>query len=228
MGTQIDKHLRAHYNLANRGGINATAAGTLSAKRGFILPQKTTTERNALPATVGWTVFDSTLVSPQIFDGASWQYVGTPAGSLIPFAGSTAPNGYLLCDGTAVSRTTYAALFAAVGTTWGIGDGSTTFNLPNLARRTLVGSGGTGTGTLGNTLGSTGGAETHTLATSEIPAHTHTYTEPDAPTATGASGAPTTTEIQTRTAGVATGSTGGGGAHNNMQPSAVVKWLIKT
>lgn len=54
-----------------------------------------------------------------------------PAGSVIAFAGSSAPTGYLDCDGSAVSRTTYADLFAAIGTTWGVGDGSTTFNLPD-------------------------------------------------------------------------------------------------
>lgn len=55
-----------------------------------------------------------------------------PTGSIKPFAGTTIPNGYLLCDGSAVSRTTYAALFAVIGTTYGSGDGSTTFNVPNL------------------------------------------------------------------------------------------------
>ena len=56
-----------------------------------------------------------------------------PTGSIKPFAGTTIPDGYLLCDGSAVSRTTYAALFAVIGTTYGSGDGSTTFNLPNLS-----------------------------------------------------------------------------------------------
>jgi microcystin-dependent protein len=54
----------------------------------------------------------------------------TPAGSILNYSGTTAPDGYLLCDGSAVSRTTYAALFAAIGTTFGVGDGSTTFNVP--------------------------------------------------------------------------------------------------
>lgn len=55
-----------------------------------------------------------------------------PTGTILPFGGTTAPAGYLLCDGSAVSRTTYAALFAVIGTTYGLGDGSTTFNLPQL------------------------------------------------------------------------------------------------
>ena len=62
-------------------------------------------------------------------------------GSLMPFAGSTIPTGWLNCDGSAVSRTTYADLFAVIGTTYGAGDGSTTFNIPNLtSARVLKGS----------------------------------------------------------------------------------------
>ena len=59
------------------------------------------------------------------------------AGSVIAYAGSDTPTGYLLCDGSAVSRSAYAALFAAIGTTYGSGDGSTTFNLPNLTDRVI-------------------------------------------------------------------------------------------
>ena len=80
------------------------------------------------------------------------------------FAGSTAPNGWLICNGQAVSRTTYAALFAVIGTTYGAGNGSTTFNVPNLVNRTVRGS---------NSLGKTGGADTVTLSTSNLPAHSH-------------------------------------------------------
>lgn len=62
-----------------------------------------------------------------------------PTGSVIPYAGKSAPDGWLLCDGAAVSRTTYADLFAVIGTTFGSGDGSTTFNLPDLRGRVAVG-----------------------------------------------------------------------------------------
>ena len=62
-----------------------------------------------------------------------------PAGTMITFAGKTVPTGYLLCNGAAVSRTTYARLFAAIGTTYGAGDGSTTFNLPDVNERFLQG-----------------------------------------------------------------------------------------
>ena len=80
------------------------------------------------------------------------------------FAGSSAPSGWLICNGQAVSRTTYAALFAVIGTTYGAGDGSTTFNVPNLVNKTVRGS---------NSLGKTGGADTVTLTTANMPAHSH-------------------------------------------------------
>jgi len=67
--------------------------------------------------------------------------LGLVAGLVVPYAGSSAPTGWLLCDGSAVSRTTYASLFTAISTTYGVGDGSTTFNLPNLKGRAIVGAG---------------------------------------------------------------------------------------
>lgn len=73
-----------------------------------------------------------------------------PTGATVPFAGPTAPEGWLLCDGSAVSRTTYADLFAAIGTTWGAGDGSTTFNIPDMRGRIPRGVATSGTG---NVLG---------------------------------------------------------------------------
>ena len=69
----------------------------------------------------------------------------TPTGSVIAFAGSTSPTGWLLCDGSAVSRTDYAALFAVIGTTYGAGDGTDTFNLPNLTDKFIEGSATSGT-----------------------------------------------------------------------------------
>lgn len=90
-----------------------------------------------------------------------------PAGVVITYAGSTAPEGWLLCDGSAVSRDTYATLFNVIGTTYGVGDGSTTFNLPDLSGRVVIGVSGT------HALASTGGSETHTLTESELPAHSH-------------------------------------------------------
>jgi len=93
------------------------------------------------------------------------QYV--PSGAILMYGAAAAPTGWLLCDGTAVSRTTYAALFTAISTTYGAGDGSTTFNLPDLRQRFPLGKAASGTG---NTLGGTGGAIDHTHTSA---AHTH-------------------------------------------------------
>lgn len=98
-----------------------------------------------------------------------------PPGCLMMYPSITAPSGWLSCDGSAVSRATYSALFAIIGTKYGAGDGSTTFNLPDMRGRTPIGI-GTGTGLTGRILGQTGGAETHTLTTSQMPSHTHTGT----------------------------------------------------
>lgn len=109
---------------------------------------------------------------------------GVEPGMIFDYAGSTAPSGYLLCYGQAVSRTTYAALFAVLSTTFGTGDGSTTFNLPDYRGRVAAGKddmGGTSANRLtdqsgglnGDTLGATGGSETHTLTEGQLPSHTH-------------------------------------------------------
>ena len=94
-----------------------------------------------------------------------------PSGAITPFAGSAAPTGWFSCDGSAISRATYAALFAAIGTTYGAGDGSTTFNLPNLKGRVPVGVDAAQTEF--DTRGETGGAKTHLLSSAEMPSHTH-------------------------------------------------------
>ena len=88
-------------------------------------------------------------------------------GSIVMFAGSTAPQGWLLCDGSAVSRSTYSALFDVIGTNYGEGDESTTFNLPDLTGRVAIGS------SLNHPSTSTGGEETHVLTSQEIPSHSH-------------------------------------------------------
>ncbi len=145
-----------------------------------------------------------------------------PAGTMVMYGGSTAPAAWLLCDGSAVSRITYAALFAAIGTTYGAGDGSTTFNLPDFRRRVAVGAGGTGTATLGNAVGNTGGEETHVLTISEMPAHSHSDTKAYHNYGGGSGTAGSPTEYSTTT-----GSTGNGAAHNNIQPSLVVNYIIR-
>lgn len=101
-----------------------------------------------------------------------------PTGALTAFAGSDAPTGWLLCYGQAVSRATYAALYSVIGTTYGSGDGSTTFNIPDMRGRAPVAldnMGGSDAGRLSvtNTLGGTGGEEKHLLIVNEMPSHSH-------------------------------------------------------
>lgn len=185
---------------------------------------------------------------------ANWTYAGSlkagamvPPGAMFDFAGPSAnvPYGYLVCDGSAISRTgTYVALFGAIGTTWGVGDGSTTFNLPDFRRRVAVGAGGAGTGTLGNAVGNVGGEEAHTLTIPEMPVHHHDVTDPThlhtekggqvgggGGTNVGAvdpgSNAITTSFSNPAATGVTIQDKGGGAAHNNIQPSAVVTKIIK-
>jgi microcystin-dependent protein len=96
-----------------------------------------------------------------------------PAGSIVAYAAAAAPSGWLLCDGSAVSRATYAALFGAIGKAYGAGDGGTTFNLPNLKGRAPVGR-DAGQSEF-DALGESGGAKSVTLtaAQSGSPAHSH-------------------------------------------------------
>jgi microcystin-dependent protein len=99
-------------------------------------------------------------------------YAGfVPTGVINMWGTTTAPTNWLLCDGTAVSRTTYAALFAVISTTYGVGDNSTTFNLPNLKGKVPVGRDSADTSF--DSMGETGGAKTHTLSSAEMPLHTH-------------------------------------------------------
>lgn len=154
----------------------------------------------------------------------------TPVGCINLYAGSTAPTGWLICDGSAVSRTTYANLFSVIGTTYGTGDGSTTFNLPNLKGKVPVGLNSSDTDF--DTLGETGGEKTHTLTVDEMPSHKHTGISWYGSTAltldTGTSGflPQGTWGGGASTSNFQTGNTGGGQAHNNLQPYIVMNYII--
>lgn len=149
-----------------------------------------------------------------------------PAGSLVAYAGATAPAGYLLCYGQNVSRTTYAALFDAIGTTWGAGDGSTTFTLPDLRGRAVFGKDNMGgsaasrvtsgtSGITGTTLGASGGDER---------LHSHSHSAPTYDAGGGGSWAAGTVDILR---GTPSTNTSGAGSSQNMPPAAIVNWLIK-
>jgi microcystin-dependent protein len=99
----------------------------------------------------------------------------TPIGVIRLFAGSTAPNGWLICNGDAVSRSAYSDLFKIIGTTYGSGNSNSTFTLPDMRGRCPIGV-GTGASLTARTLGSNVGAETATLAETNLPSHTHTAT----------------------------------------------------
>lgn len=109
-------------------------------------------------------------------DGSgNWYRIDTPTadvGDIKPFSGTAVPPGWLLCDGSAVNRTTYAGLFDVVGTNWGAGNGTSTFNVPDYAGRTLIGA-GTGSSLTARTLGQKGGEEAHTMTSNEMVSHTH-------------------------------------------------------
>jgi microcystin-dependent protein len=182
-----------------------------------------------------------------------------PAGVIVPYGGTTEPTGWLFCYGQAISRSTYADLFTAISTTYGTGDGSTTFNLPDLRGRVVAGQddmGGTSANRLtspinGDTLGAAGGAESVTLAQADLPnvtltgstssadAHTHAGVPSFIGVSGGSGGVRNSFEPdadETNSAGahshtLTTSSINGGvtqTAHNNMQPTIVLNYIIRT
>lgn len=207
---------------------------------------------------------DGTITTAKLVDGnvtlaklaAAVQALLVPTATVSPFAGTSEPTGWLFCYGQAISRTTYAALFAAIGTTYGVGDGSTTFNLPDLRGRVVAGQddmGGTSANRLtglsggvnGDVLGGTGGAESHVLTEAQLAAHRH-FIAADVvsstqvvPTVTASNQVAKQSDPNTQNdytlAGVATdatigrtSATGSGQAHNNVQPTLVLNYIIKT
>jgi microcystin-dependent protein len=140
-----------------------------------ILGAKTTAQIAAISGAAKWAgrvVMDSDKGQLMFCDGTTWHCASDPVGSICWLGATSTPDGYLLCDGTAVSRTgVNAKLFAKISTAFGVGDGSTTFNLPNLKGRQIVGFDAAQAEF--NVVGETGGVKTITLTTNELPSHTH-------------------------------------------------------
>lgn len=209
------------------------------------------------------TPADGTVTTAKIVDAnvtlaklaAAVQALLVPSGAVSPYAGASEPTGWLFCRGQTISRTTYAALFAAIGTTYGAGDGSTTFALPDLRGRVVAGQddmGGTSANRLtglsggvdGDVLGAAGGAETHTLTEAQLAAHRHfvaaaVSTSVGSPTLsntqqvaqTNNTGGNGTYNLQGTSTDATVGrssSTGNGDAHNNVQPTIILNYIIKT
>lgn len=120
-----------------------------------------------------------------------------PTGTIKPYAGSSAPDDYLFCDGTTVSRSTYANLFTIIGTTYGSGDGSTTYNLPDTRQRFILGRAFSGTGSV---LGAIGGSIDHVHSVN--PPSTTSSSNGDH-NHTGVTGSPSTTVAATALGGSA-------------------------
>lgn len=161
-----------------------------------------------------------------------------PPGTILAFGSDTVPAGWLRCDGSAISRTGFADLFSAIGTGYGVGDGSTTFNLPEFRGRAIVGS-GQSTGTSVWAIGDTAGEETVTLTEAELPAHTHTDSGHIHTTHSHLSGLavspgelpvslPNLLPENSGVGNAANQNTGSGDAHDNLQPFGVAMWMIKT
>lgn len=164
-------------------------------------------------------------------------FTGLATGMISPYAGSAAPTGWLLCYGQAVSRTTYADLYTIISTTYGVGDGSTTFNLPDMRGRFPLGKDNMGGSSANRAvhaqaviLGGSAGAETHTLTTDELASHNHAMTPllfSDNVTSTPAvQTAPLANK--TGSTSITTASAGSNAAHNNMPPYITLNYIIKT
>jgi len=168
--------------------------------------------------------------------GGSGSGTGTavPIGGCIPFGGAGAPSGFVLCDGAAISRITFGNLFAIIGTQYGIGDGATTFNVPDMRTSNSFARGATNDAG----RGTTGGLGTVSLVAAENAAHVHTITDGGhvhgggvksgvLGYAAGGSQDNGTAATVSATTGITIDSQGSGDAHENKPPFVDFNWIIK-
>jgi microcystin-dependent protein len=211
-------------NTTTAHGIDTKAPLSGPTFTGTVTLPSTTSIGNVSATELGYIDGVTSAIQTQLNALTAAVTAAVPTGVISPYAGldSNIPTGYLLCNGQEVSRTTYATLFGVVSTTYGVGDNSTTFNLPDLRGRAPIGA-GTGTGLTARALGSTVGTETHTLTEAQMPGHTHAF---------GFGGGTTGGAYITQASpsGTFANSThaGSGQAHPNMQPSLALNFIIKS
>jgi microcystin-dependent protein len=188
--------------------------------------------------TISGDVHVSSKVCASAFYGDGTNLTGAmPTGAILPYAVSAAPTGFVLCNGAALNRSTYSTLFAVVSSLYGDGDGSSTFNVPDLRGRYIAGWDVSATASsvltsvtvgmvINTTMANTGGIQAVTLTEAQMPSHVHTL---DPPPGT-ASGGDQKMQVadQSVTTTVATESTGGDGAHSNIPPTIILNYIIKT
>lgn len=153
-----------------------------------------------------------------------------PVGAIVPWPGADIPSGWYVCDGRPLLRTDHQVLFQVLGTIYGAGDGLTTFNLPDLRGRAVVGLDNMGgvpaniiQGEWSRGLGMTGGEDSHVLSIGEMPPHSHGYGFATVGGRYDGHSSPLFNATEWRE----TASTGGGLPHNNIQPSMALNWIIK-
>lgn len=164
---------RAQYGTVARSHPVGTAWAHVTINEDYV-PILTSTTRPSNPFE-GQIIYETDTDSHKFYTGTAWDSA-PPVGSLLPFIGQVAPVGYLLANGAAVSRTTFADLFALVSTTYGSGDGVTTFNLPDLRGRIPVGRDATQVEF--DVLGETSGEKAVVLDATKLPQHLHGVTDP--------------------------------------------------
>ena len=154
--------------------------------------------------------------------------IAMPSGSIIDYAGSSAPSGWVICNGAFYNGTqsTYSGLYSAIGLTYG-GSNSTAFKVPDFRGRVAL-CAGNGSGLTTRSMGTSGGEETHVLTISEMPEHNHTMSNNGDPLAPGNQGSGVAqTSYGTLSGYQYTGLTGSSTGHNIMPPYLVVVKLIK-